>query len=280
MDGPLAGLPGASTDAGAGRVVDPLLEGLLIAPATAAARREQARAWYAHLLGPWLVPAPAVPVLLAELTPGDVAVRVALAAEPAPVDPAGVLGLRDARNRLLDDDRLELTAVHVPLPAGGDPESALRALLADLDFTVPAWVEIPPVPGWERAVETLVADGAERLALRLPAPGEDAAAAAAVLRLAVDRDLSLRAIGAGPASAVGALVALCAVRAALNGAEAPELAAVLAEQTPTPLAAALRRMSEADAAVARVFLDGVVVESVQPVVDALAGWGLTGPQEP
>ena len=272
MEGPLAGLPGASTDAGEGPVVTPLVEGLLVAPAAAARSREQQAAWYAELLGPLLVPASAVAALQEGLPAGEVGVRVALASEPGPGDPAGLLTLREARNRLLDDDRVELTGVHVPLPAG----VAAADLLAELDFSVPAWVEVAPDAGWPSALQVLAADGAERLALRLP--DEGAAAVAPVLRAAVDRDLSLRFTGGLATPAV--LAALCAVRAALNGAEPPEIGAILAERSTTPLAAALRRMSDADAAVARVFLDAVVVPDAEAAVADLAALGLVGPVSP
>ncbi|HYJ75503.1 MAG TPA: hypothetical protein VEV65_07880 [Kineosporiaceae bacterium] len=271
MDGPLAGLPGASTDAGEGTVVAPLVEGLLLGSASAQRHREDRAAWYADLLGPLLVPATGLADLQEELAAGEVAVRVVLTAEPGPGDPAGLLPLREARNRLLDDDRLELTGVHVPLPPG----AAMPDLLAELDFSVPAWVEVPPEGGWREAVAALAMDGAERLALRLPGDGQTAGAVAEVLREAVDRDLSVRITGAVPTPAV--LAALCAVRAALNGAEPPEIAAILAERTTAPLAAALRRMSDADAAVARVFLDAVVVDDVRDAVDDLVALGLVGP---
>lgn len=272
MDGSLAGLPGASADAGTGPVVAPLVEGLLVTPATASGSREQRAAWYAELLGPLLVPASAVAALQAELAPGDVGVRVVLDAEPGPGDPAGLLTLREARNLLLDDDRVELTGVHVPLPAG----VAAADLLAELDFSVPAWVEVAPDAGWPQALEALAADGAEHLALRLTDGG--AAAVAPVLRAAVDRDLSLRVTGALATPAV--LAALCAVRAALNGAEAPEIGGILAERTTAPLAAALRRMSDADAAVARVFLDAVVVPDAAATVADLEALGLVAPVSP
>jgi hypothetical protein len=271
VSGLLAGLPGANPDPGEGPVVPPLVEGLLVAPASAERSREHRSAWYADLLGPLLVPASAAAALQDGLTSGDVGVRVVLAAESGPGDPAGLLTLREARNRLLDDDRLELTGVHVPLPRG----IAAADLLAELDFTVPAWVEVPVDggdTGWREALAELGADGAERLALRLPAEGQGTGDVAALLREAVDRDLTLRVTGG--VATVAALATLCAVRAALNGAEAPEIDAILAERTVAPLAAALRRMSEADAAVARVFLDAVVVDDAAATVEDLVALGL------
>ncbi len=279
MEGPLAGLPGASLDPGGGPAVPALFDGLLLAAGTVQAARETARAWYADLAGPLLVPATSTAGVQEQLGPADHGLRVVLVAEPAPGDPPGLLGLREARNLLLDDDRLELTGVHVPLPAG-DAEG----LLAELDFSVPAWVEVPAAAGWEPALAALAADGAENLGLRLPpdaaAPGPDAERVAGqvaeIVRRAVDLDLTLRVTGAGggAATTVQVLAALCAVRAALNGAEAAGIAAVLAERRTAPLAAALRRMSDADAAVARAFLDGVVVPHAGQVAHDLAALGL------
>jgi hypothetical protein len=100
-----------------------------------------------------------------------------------------------------------------------------------------------------------------------------------VLRRAVDLDLSLRVtgVGDGAASTVQLLAALCAVRAALNGADEAEIAAVLAERGVAPLASALRRMSDADAAVTRAFLDAVVVPDAQAAALELAALHLVDP---
>jgi hypothetical protein len=277
MEGTLAGLPGASgDDAGEGPVVPALLEGVLLAEGTLASARDAARAWYADLVGPLLVRAQATEGIQEQLAPGDLGLRIVLVAEAGPGDPAGLLGLREARNRLLDDDRLELTGVHVAAPAA----DAVGDLLAELDLTVPAWVEVTPSVGWERALEALAADGAEHLAVRLVQDEDGAAPVAALLRRAVDLDLSLRVTGAGggAASTLQLLAALCAVRAALNGADVPEIAAVLAERRVEPLTSALRRMSDADAAVARVFLDAVVVPDAEQAARDLAALGLVEPE--
>jgi hypothetical protein len=276
MEEALPGLPGASEDAGEGPVVPALLETVLLAQGTPDSARDAARSWYADLVGPLLVPADATEGMQERLGPGDLGLRIVLVAQPGPGDPAGLLGLREARNRLQDDDRLELTGVHIPLPAGQLQGDAVGDLLAELDLTAPAWVEVPPSAGWERALETLATDGAEHLALRL-----GAAAVAPLLRRAVDLDLSLRVSGAagGAASTVQLLAALCAVRAALNGADAPQIAAVLVEQRVAPLASALRRMSEADAAVARAFLEGVVVPDAEHAARDLAALGLVEPED-
>jgi hypothetical protein len=165
-------------------------------------------------------------------------------------------------------------------------------LLAELEVSVPAWVEVPPAPGWQDALAALAADGAEHLAVRLPrvtAPGPDAAMPAvpglpelaAVLRRAVDLGLALRVTGAGggSASTVQLLAALCAVRAALDGADAGQLAGVLVEQDVTPLADALRRTGDADAVGIRGLLDGVVVVDVEQTARDLAALGLVDPAD-
>jgi hypothetical protein len=281
MEGTLAGLPGASGDGGDGPVVPALLEAVLLAEGSVSSARDAGRAWFADLVGPLLVPAAAVESVQSQLGPGDLGLRLVLVAQPGAGDPAGLLGLREARNRLLDDDRLELTGAHLALPSGQLQRDAVDDLLAELDLTVPAWVEVPPSAGWEQALEALAADGAEHLALRLPPDATGSLEVAALLRRAVDLDLSVRATGAGGggASTVQLLAALCAVRAALNGADAPEIAAVLTEQRVAPLTSALRRMSDADAAVARAFLDAVVVAEVEPAARDLAALGLVEPED-
>ena len=103
-----------------------LFEALLLAAGTVGSVRDATRSWYGDLAGPLLVPAASTVGVQEQLAPGDHGLRVVLVAEPAAGDPTGLLGLREARNRLLDDDRLELTGVHVALPAGA-PMAALLA---------------------------------------------------------------------------------------------------------------------------------------------------------
>jgi hypothetical protein len=75
------------------------------------------------------------------------------------------------------------------------------------------------------------------------------------------------------------LAALCAVRAALDGADAGQLAGVLVEQDVTPLADALRRTGDADAVGIRGLLDGVVVVDVEQTARDLAALGLVDPAD-
>jgi hypothetical protein len=144
------------------------------------------------------------------------------------------------------------------------------------------------VEGWAHALEVLAEDGVEHAALRLTDEQGSAvpdADLAALLRRVIDLELSFT-VHDGPHEAVrgldpltgrpahGLLNLLCAVRAALNGAVEPELARILAERSPAPLASAARRMSEADAAVARAFLASVAPADLGSVVQDLQSLGL------
>jgi hypothetical protein len=284
--GRLAGLPGAQIDAGDGPVVLTLVEGLLadaaaldgepIAAALTGHRAHRA-AWYGDLVGPLLVPAAEAAALAAGLGDGDLGLRVALASVGA-ADPVGTL--RQAR-AALEGSPAELVGMYLPLP-DGPGEAAARSALEALESTVPVWLEIPNRPGWQGALDALATDGAECATLRLDGPHGFSGDAdlAAVLRLAIDRDVTF-AIGARDLTVVrdtgpGLLNLLCAVRAALNGAEEEELIPVLAEPDPAPLCAALRRMSDADAAVARAFLAAVTAR-VGGTVRDLEALGLVEP---
>jgi hypothetical protein len=183
----------------------------------------------------------------------------------------------------VDDDRVEVAGVELPLPRAAEPALAARAALAALNVSVPAWFVVPPEAGWLPALEVLAQDGAESVALHVPgAPADGFAGAAAVLRRAVDLDVAV-AVTAGElpvvtdATGCGLLNLLGAVRAALNGADTHEVAAVLAATSPAPLAAAARRMSDADAAVVRAFLPTVTCPSVRSVVEDLEALGLIAP---
>ncbi|HET9657622.1 MAG TPA: hypothetical protein VFP72_19885 [Kineosporiaceae bacterium] len=295
MPHPLSGLPGSEPGPGAGPVSPALLEALFDDAALLAVpepdltasldrhRRLRAEPAGELLLGPLLVPAGRVEALTQALLPGDHALPVVLVPDPGP-GPAGpreavaqLAALRTARYLLLDDDRVQPVGVVVALPGGTDPGAAARAVVDALDFTVPAWLR--PAPGDDGAglLEVLAEDGAEGLAL--PAAGPDALPdrlLAALLRAAVDRELTIRATGgplpllrppAGVATdGPGALNLLCAVRAALNGAETAELTEILVAVEPGPLLSAVRGMSDADAAVVRAFLAAV---PLAPIASAL-----------
>jgi len=286
----LPGLPG-SDHPGSGPVVEPLLDDLLVdvVPGSTAQAAEQAlsahrdhrRSWYGDLVGPMRVPVPATEQVIYALHASDAGLPVVLVAEPGQDDLAVLEGLRRARFQLLDNHRVELAAVELPFAGkeAGPVAERARVMLDSLDFTVPAWFSVPAEPGWEPAFDVLAADGAENVALHLSGTAADTAAA---IRALIDRDLSFAVAGGVSGlvtdpSGFGLLNVLCATRAALNGAEPPEMTAVLAETTIAPLASAARRMSEADAATARAFLPAVTPPSIRDMVRALQAEGLIEP---
>ena len=297
----LPGLPGADHP-GTGPVVEPLLDDLLsdLVPAVPsidgdaaeagaatvaqalAEHRDHHAAWYGDLIGPLRVPASATVALLAALRPGDHALPIVLTPDPASDDLLG--RLRAARALLLDNHRVELVGVELPFAAANSATEAARLALDSLDFTVPAWFMVKAEPGWERAFDVLAQDGAESVALFLPSPAEPEifTGVATVLRALIDRELPY-AVTAGIGGLVtttaghGLLNLLGATRAALNGAETADLATILAETEIGPLASAMRRMSEADAAIVRAFLPTVSGPSIRDLVEDLEVEGLIEP---
>ncbi len=296
----LIGLPGAG-HVGTGPVVEPLLDDLLsgfvpAVPAVGAAadagtiavaqalaqHRAHHAAWYGDLIGPLRVPASATVALLGSLQPGDHALPIVLTPDPTSDDL--LARLRAARALLLDNHRVELVGVELPFAAADSAADAARRALDALDFTVPAWFMVKAEPGWEPAFDVLAQDGAESVALYLPKPTgpQTFADVAAVIRALIDRELRY-AVTDGIAGLVttieshGLLNLLCATRAALNGAEEPPLAAILAETRIAPLASAARRMSDADAAIVRAFLPTVSGPSIRDLIEALEFEGLIEP---
>jgi hypothetical protein len=283
----LPALPGSRPDPGTGPAEPAALDALLddgsalagrpIA-ASLAAHRELLAGPHRDLLGPLLVPAAGARQLRAALRSADLGLRVVLVTDSGAgtVDP--LAALREARGALLDEDRIEVVGARLPLPPLSDPELAARALLAALDLSVPAWIEVPAGPGALSAVEVLAADGAENVCLDVSS-GYDSQIAL-MLRRAVDLDLSFRVGSTGASLGVhrsgvpGVLNLLCAVRAALNGAEEGDLERVLAQTLPQPLVSAMRRMSAADAAVARAFLIGAQLADPSAAIEELATLGL------
>ncbi len=290
--GPLPGLPGAGLS-GSGPVVEPLLDHLLgdtlpggADPAAIAAalngHREHQLAWYGDLVGPLRVPASATETMIGGLLASDHGLPIVLIPDP---DADDLLGeLRAARVLLFDNHRIELLGLELPFAAADSRADAARLALDAIDFSVPAWFRVPAVPGWEPAFDVLAQDGAESVALELPRPNssEVSAGVAAVLRALIDRELPY-----SVASGIGGLVSssagfgllnlLGATRAALNGAEPAELAAILAETSVEPLAAAARRMSGADAAIVRAFLPTASCPSIRDLVEELEAEGLIEP---
>jgi hypothetical protein len=275
-------------------VVEPLLDDLLsdtLPPAAVETNlietnliehREHKLSWYGDLVGPLRVPASSTQALIGALLASDHGLPIILIPD---LDSADQLGdLRAARSLLFDNHRIELVGMELPFAAADSVADAARLALDQLDFTVPAWFRVSAVPGWEPAFDVLAQDGAESVALELPAPRsmDVFTQVAGVLRALIDRELPYAVTGGigglvSTSDGHGLLNLLCATRAALNGAESKELAMILAEPSPDPLASAARRMSEADAAIVRAFLPRVNCPSIRDLVGALRDEGLIEP---
>jgi hypothetical protein len=249
-----------------------------------AADRNGRGSWWAELLGPLLVPVPLAP-LLAEVAGADEHGRtVVLVARRVPE----LAALPAALDALRQGGHVEVVAVQVPLPPAPSPQEAARLLLDGLALSVPTRVVVPPGSGWADVLAVVAEDGAEELALACcGAPGAADTATwpvadlAGFVRRSVDATVTVHGTGTdlepvrSPAvDGTGVLNLLCAVRAALNGASTAELTDVLTETSPDPLSAAVRRMSDADAAVVRAFLGSVSCADPAAVADRLAGLGL------
>jgi hypothetical protein len=278
--GALPGLPGSAADPGEGPAEDAALDGLLddgglrgTGPAAALdAHRHLLRGDHRELVGALVVPAGSAAELPPLLTAGDLGMRILLAAD----GPEALDALLAARSVLMDEDRAEVIGLRLPLPAlPGDPAAAAQALLASVHSTVPAWITVPAgTPA--SALDVLSRDGAENVAVDVA--GADPVALAGLLRDLVDRDLTFRATGAPGIlradGTPGVLNLLCAVRAALNGAETAELAEVLLATGSAGLTSAVRRMSAADAAVTRAFLAAVEIGDATAAAAELDRLGL------
>lgn len=214
-----------------------------------AAHRALREGPYSDLVGPLHVPASGVEALRDATLPDD-DLSVALVADE------GLLGLAEARHAIQDDPWTELDHVQIALPPGFDAGDATRALLAELSFTVPTYVELPRT-GFEPALDVLAEDGVERATYRccgadagsVPTDGE----LATFVHGAVDRSVPFTLIaghghvvrGGGAESGLphhGVLNVLAAVAAALDGASTTELQQLLATGLTETLLATVDRV--------------------------------------
>lgn len=192
------------------------------------------RTSYVDLVGPFVCPTSRVPEMCDSLGAGNDPVPVVLLAD------GGVLGVEQAYHLLTDDDRVQVVGLEVALPRNGDPGVFSKHVLEALNFSVPAAVEIPRVPGWQGALDVLAADGAERAKFRTggPTPADipSAEELAAQIAAAVERRVpfkltaglhhALREPGEGSRQH-GFLNALAATALACGGAGEQDLADVL-----------------------------------------------------
>jgi hypothetical protein len=202
--------------------------------AAVAAHRALAASPHGELLGALLVPSSGIDALRDATLPDD-DLRIALVADE------GLLGLTEARHAVQDDPWTELTSVQIALPAGFDPAAATRALLDELSFTVPTYVELPRT-GFDTALDVLADDGVERATFRCCATGAGSVPTdgelAAFVHGAVNRSVPFTLI-AGQGRCLhsggegggdphhGVLNVLAAVAACLDGASTTDLAELL-----------------------------------------------------
>jgi hypothetical protein len=302
--GVIPALPGSDDNPGRGPAVRSLFTGLVddaavfppgLAPMPEAVPSHLVHtgAWYADLVGPFLVPASAVGAFAGAVAalPDGTSLRVAVVADATAPDP--LPGALEALAAVAALPVVEPVALEVPLARGADQDAEAAALLprlAALPSGVRAWVEVQRDRQWHGALSRIAGAG-DDVGAKLRTGGTTAQAfpstreLAEFLRAAVDTDVvfkltaGLHSAVRGPDAATGAdhhgvLNVIGAVRAALNGAETPEVETVLAETSPARLASAARRMSEADAAVVRAFFASFGCCGVTDPVAELAALGL------
>jgi hypothetical protein len=246
-------------------------------------------AWYAGLVGPLLVSAAQVPVLLELLAPQSL---------PSPllvgvVAPEGMEQAQTAVHAARSARAVEIVAVELPLAAVDDVSRAWSELGAGQRAV---WWEVDRA-GYLREQLGRLAGAAKTAGpggAKLRTGGADAAAfpteaeVAAFLRHAIDVELTFK-LTAGlhhavrstdPATGLeqhGVLNLLCAIKAALNGAEEDELEGVLAERDPAPLITRTHGMSAADASVIRAFWSSFGCCGVTEPIQELVALGLVSP---
>ncbi|MFE9423258.1 hypothetical protein ACFYNO_09855 [Kitasatospora sp. NPDC006697] len=257
------------------------------------AHRAHRTAWYADLVGPFLVAAGRLGQLAEQLEalPGE-------SGEPLAVGlivPDGSKGLEPALRRVAADPRLRLAGLEVLADQGGSAAEGVRSVRAELDRLVPELAPGAPVavevvrgPDLLLALDELEG-GPYRAKFRTGGltaeafPGE--LELASFLYGAVYRKLSFKCTAGlhhavrheDPATGFahhGFLNVLLAAHLALGGAEHPELAAALREREGQVLAAALAELTaEQTAAVRAAFTAFGTCSIAEPLAD-LAALGL------
>jgi hypothetical protein len=250
--------------------------------------------WYGDLVGPLLVAAPRVPDLLEYVAALGVSDPLAIGV----VSPGGLEPARTALSTARGCSEVTVVAMELPLAAADDLAPAWAELAGGSDAVAPRAV------WWELDREGYLREQLGRLAgaggsagpggpggAKLRTGGSDPSAfpaegeLAAFLRHAIDLDLTFK-LTAGLHHAVrrtdqatgleqhGVLNVLCAVKAALNGAEQEELTEILSERDPAPLVVRSHAMSEADASVIRAFWASFGCCGVLDPINELAELGL------
>jgi hypothetical protein len=249
-------------------------------------------AWYGGLVGPLLVRTADVAelagVVAAQGLRGALAVGV--------IAPGGVAEARAALATARARPELEVVAIELPLASAGDLSADWTELGAGGRRV---WWEV--AAGESDALGDSVRGQLDRLARAVPPAAlggaklrtggvtpeafPDEALVARFLRHAIDVDLTFK-LTAGLHHAVrrtdpdtgleqhGVLNVLCAIKAALNGAEEPGLEEVLAQRDPADLVDRAHGMSAADASVIRAFWSSFGCCGVTDPIDDLVALGL------
>ena len=96
---------------------------------------------HADLVGPFLCPASRWEELRTQLVPGD---RLELGL----IVDTGVDAIAGSASAAMGDERVRLTIVEVPVPAGGDPARSATQAIQRTPAGVRLHVELPRSPGW------------------------------------------------------------------------------------------------------------------------------------
>ncbi len=204
----------------------------------------------------------------------------------------GVAGLSDTVARAVEDRRLLLETVEIPLPTEGDLSEAAHATLHALQRTLPqevaAFIELPRVPGWRDALSLIAARG-RGAKLRTGGLVADAfpteREVADFIKACVAEGATFKCT-AGLHHAVrhtdettgfehhGFLNILLATYEAVRGASVPELIEVLAERDPAELVDWVHTLDARTAQTCRKYFVSFGSCSFTEPVDDLTGLGL------
>jgi hypothetical protein len=232
-------------------------------PAALAAHRDHHAAWYAELVGPFVFPVARLGELDGAVLPGGLSLTVV----------AGGLSTGFAP---------DLTAVEA-VPAPDEVSGLVRLLDSALPAGVTGYVEIPRGPGRDAALDALA--GTRYLAKFrtggvVPQAHPDERELAETILAAVSRGIPFKCTAGlhhavrhtdGDLEQHGFLNVLLATSAAIDGAAADDLAAVLAERSPAAVAAAIDGLSRDQRVTARTqFLSFGTCSIDDPVADLVA----------
>lgn len=242
-------------------------------------------AWYAGMVGPFLCPASRLEELAGRLGDRDTPLGVTVVVD------TGTGGIEPAVDAVLAEPRLTLRGVEVPLRGEPLAESARRTSIA-LDMAVggldddgeAAYIEIPRLPGWREALDTVSIAG-HRAKLRTGGataeayPTEDEVAAFILACLELDVPFkctaglhhAVRHTADDGSEQHGFLNILLAVADALDGADADGIARTLADRDARAVAARTLALPLGRAAQVRTWFGSYGSCSVtEPLEDLLA----------